>query len=218
MVEAVDMPPAVVLIRNRGRFVVELRNGKNDTFTASFTSAPPSESAFAAQITKFGCSVAEGLQEEQKKKFLPYFVRLLTDALQHSHGTLLAAHTPPENGIAPETLSDGVWLATPIDLASAHAAAVAANDAQGLAALQSFEALFEGMVNSDGVVIFGTNGTILGYRVFLKPTDDEKKNLPDSGGGRRRTFELMHSRIGATLKAAFFRSQDGQTECESSLV
>jgi hypothetical protein len=70
------------------------------------------------------------------------------------------------------------------------------------------------MISSDGVVIFGTNGTLLAYRVFLKPTDDEKKILPDKGGGRRRTYALMLSRMDHALKAALFRSQDGDTECE----
>jgi len=70
------------------------------------------------------------------------------------------------------------------------------------------------MIASDGVVIFGTDGSLLGYRVFLRPTEDEKKSLPDRGGGRRRTYALMKQRLGADLKAALFRSQDGDTECE----
>ena len=47
------------------------------------------------------------------------------------------------------------------------------------------------MVRSDGVVVFATNGSVVGYRIFLKPNDEEKKELPDKGGGRRRTFALM---------------------------
>jgi len=209
---------SAVLIHNRGHLVVELRNTKNETFTASFTSAHASESHFAKHLADFASAVCHDVPEEQRAKFTPYLIRLLTDALQHCHGTLLAAHVPPGDGHAPEAVKDGVWLTTPIDLAGAHRAAVEAKDAQSLAGLQAFEALLGGMIASDGLVIFGTDGTVLGYRVFLKPTDEEKKNLPDRGGGRRRTYALMERRLGAELKAVFFRSQDGETECKRAPI
>ncbi len=85
-------------------------------------------------------------------------------------------------------------------------------DADSLADLEAAEALLDGMLNSDGVVVLGPDGSVLAYRVFLKPTDEEKRTLPERGGGRRRTFELMKARVGKTLRAAFFRSQDGETD------
>jgi hypothetical protein len=213
MAEASSASP-VILIRNRGRLVVELRNANNDKFTASFTSAPASESVFAANVATFASAAVESLGGDQRKRFEPYLVRLLTDTLQHCHGTLLAVIVSPEDGHAPESMKDGVWLATQIDIANAHQTAIDSKDAQSLATLQAFEALVSGMISSDGVVVFGTNGTLLGYRVFLKPTDEEKRNLPEKGGGRRRTYALMQKRIGSELKAALFRSQDGDTECQ----
>ena len=83
---------------------------------------------------------------------------------------------------------------------TAYSQAHSSKDADSLSDLQATEALIEGMLNSDGVVVFGTNGTILAYRVILTSTNDEKVNLPDSGGGRRRTYELMKSRIGTRLR------------------
>lgn len=159
-------------------------------------------------------SYAIGGNRGQRTKVEPYFVRLLLDTLQRCHGTLLGAHVPPGHGQAPEPLSDGVRLAAPLDLAAAHRAAVESDNAQALASLQALEALLAGMVASDGVVVFGTNGTVLGYRIFLRPTEEEKKGLPDKGGGRRRTYALMQQRLGPLLKAALFRSQDGETECQ----
>jgi hypothetical protein len=72
----------------------------------------------------------------------------------------------------------------------------------------------DGMINSDGLVIIGANGTILAYRVFLKSEDPERNRLPDLGGGRRRTYELMKLRLGTVFQAVLFRSQDGETECQ----
>lgn len=213
MVESANTSPAI-LVRNRGRLVVELRNAKNETFTAAFTSAPASEPVFAANVKTFVSAATSALPDEQRTKAEPYLVRLLADTLQHCHGTLLGAHAAPGAAQAPEPLSDGVWLATPLDLAGAHRAAVEADNAQSLASLQALEALLAGMVASDGVVVFGTNGTVLGYRIFLRPTEQEKKGLPEKGGGRRRTYALMQQRLGPLMKAALFRSQDGETECQ----
>ncbi len=203
----------VVLIRNRGRLVVELRNAKGQVFTACFTSAAPSESVFAKNVLEFASVAASAVSADQVGSFVNYLSRLLADLLQHCHGALLAAHVPTQDGRPTDALKDGLWLPDPIDFAVHHATAVKANDAQSLSTLQSLENLLEGMVRSDGVVVFATNGSVVGYRIFLKPNDEEKKELPDKGGGRRRTFALMQRRLGTSLRAAFFKSHDGDTEC-----
>jgi len=211
MIEQGNVP--MVLVRNRGRLVVELRNSKNETLTASFTSAPAAGSAFAQQVTDFAEAASVETAEKYKASFKQYLVRLLTDVLQHCHGTLLMAHVVPAGNQPPEALNSGVWLTTSLDLIGAYVSATESKDADSLAMLSAREALLGGMIASDGLVVFGNDGRVLGYRIFLKPTDEEKKSLPEEGGGRRRTYELMKSRIGEHVKAAFFRSQDGQTEC-----
>ncbi|MCP9886459.1 hypothetical protein KBY96_00695 [Cyanobium sp. ATX 6A2] len=212
MVEQGEVP--MLLVRNRGHLVVELRNSKNETLTTLFTSAPAAESPFAHQVSTFAEAAASALSGPKVDRFQQYLSRLLTDLLQHCHGTLLMVHAVPQGDQAPEQLSSGVWLKNSVDMYSAYVSALDAQDASSLARLAACEALLGGMIGSDGVVIFGDNGSVLGYRIFLKPTDDEKKSLPEEGGGRRRTYALMKSRIGEQVKATFFRSQDGHTECE----
>ena len=73
-------------------------------------------------------------------------------------------HSVPERNQAPEQLNSGVWLAQSVDLYNAYASAVDANDAISLAALSAGEALLSGMIGSDGVVVFGNNGSVLAYR------------------------------------------------------
>jgi hypothetical protein len=118
-----------------------------------------------------------------------------------------------EQTSAPESMRDGVWLTSPIDLYGAHRTAVADSDAESLAALEAYEALLAGMLNSDGVVVFSNTGRILGYKIFLKPNEQEQLQVNHRGGGRRRTFDLMTTRLGVELAAALFRSQDGETDC-----
>ena len=107
-----------------------------------------------------------------------------------------------------------MWPKQQINLLDLHRNAKASNSTDGLADLQAAESLLRGMINSDGIVLFGTDGTVLAYHVFVKPKDDEAMKLPDIGGGRRRTFELMKLRLPSIFKAVFFRSQDGATGCE----
>lgn len=205
----------VILVRNRGRMVVELINSKNQTFTASFTSAQPAPSQLALHVHDLAIAASSALQQEHANLFGPYLERLLMDLLQHCHGTLIAVHAPLSDGqVPPQELSDGVWLNPGIDLASLHGAAASLGTAEALADLQAAEALFSGMINSDGLVVLDTCGRLSAYSVFLKPNDKEKVNLPERGGGRRRTYELMLMRLGAGLRAAFFRSQDGETACQ----
>lgn len=70
------------------------------------------------------------------------------------------------------------------------------------------------MLHCDGVVVFDTSGQIRAFRTFLDPTPEEKRSIPDQGGGRRRAFELMTGRVKrGEYVAALFRSQDGDTKC-----
>ncbi len=48
----------------------------------------------------------------------------------------------------------------------------------------------------------------------LEASGKERSKLPERGGGRRRTYELMKLRLNGIFKAVFFRSQDGETECQ----
>ena len=100
----------VVLIRNRGRLVVELRNAKGQVFTACFTSAAPSESVFAKNVLEFASVAASAVSADQVGSFVNYLSRLLADLLQHCHGALLAAHVPTQDGRPTDALKDGLWL------------------------------------------------------------------------------------------------------------
>jgi len=203
----------VMLIRNRGHLTVDLRSTIGHRFTVTLTTTAAKASALESDVETFVAAATMALAEGED--FRAYLRRLLTDALQCCHGTLLAVvAAQPDNIDA--TLRDGIWPGSRVALAELRAAAVKSRTADALADLIAAEMLLRGMINSDGVVVFGNDGSIVGFRVFLKADDDEVTKLPDSGGGRRRTYELMKLRLGTKFKAVFFRSQDGETRCERS--
>ncbi|WP_143206337.1 hypothetical protein [Singulisphaera sp. GP187] len=204
----------VLMIRNRGHLVVELLISKHRTYTVSFTSSPASKSTLSDHVSKFACIAASQIADDRRAGFVPYLKSLMTDKLLHSHGTLLAVVDSSSTLKSHDhTLDAGTWLSPVVDLAARYSRAITERTAIALAELQASEVLLEGMVNSDGVVVFGADGTLRAFRVFLKPDDAEKKALAEKGGGRRRTYELMRNRTNVTLMAALFRSQDGDTEC-----
>ncbi|QEH31713.1 hypothetical protein OJF2_01780 [Aquisphaera giovannonii] len=210
----IETPFPALLIRNRGHFVVELVISNRRTYTVSFTSSPASPSSLSLHVSKFARIASSRLPEDRRADFVPYLKRLVTDKLLHSHGTLLAVvDTTSTLESHDATLDEGTWLAPVVDLAMRRFRAYTEKTDIALADLQAAEALLEGMVNSDGVVVFGADGTLRAFRVFLRPNENERSGLPEKGGGRRRTYELMKKRTTSTLLAALYRSQDGDTDC-----
>jgi hypothetical protein len=68
----------------------------------------------------------------------------------------------------------------------------------------------QGMLASDGIVVFTDAGAIIAYRAFLKLPSTSTN--PVAGGARRRTFEALQALVGRDIEAVFIASQDGQTE------
>jgi hypothetical protein len=200
----------VLLIRNLGHLTVELRSTTGRQFTASLKTLQPEPSRLQTHVDEFVDRASSSVVDQES--FKPYLSRLLTEAVQHCHGTLLAVIDRPAGADQPSSLGDGVWPDPPISLAASHANALQTKTAEALATLQSDEDLLKGMMGSDGVVVFGSDGSILAYRVFLIPDGEEAGKLPVRGGGRRRAYELMKLRTPSIFKAALIRSQDGETE------
>jgi hypothetical protein len=205
-----EMP--VIMIRNRGHLIVDLTSTAGTRFTVALTTTPAKPSPLESAIESFVGAAGSNLLADGGYK--PYLRRLVGDILQESHGTLLAVIARPKQGGKHTTLADGVWPEPALALADLLRTASASRTADALADLHAAETLLRGMVNSDGVVVFGSDGTVLAYRVFLKPKTGEKGKLSEEGGGRRRTYELMKLRLGSPFKAALFRSHDGETACE----
>ncbi len=201
----------LMLIKNCGHQAVELHNTLGSRLTAVFRIASASHLGMDSQIKLFADFAAESLNDAFE--FRAYLRRILSTTIQHCHGTLLAV-IPPFDGLTPSSIGNAVRPDPKIDLAELHGAALRLRDADSLADLRAGEVLLAGMIASDGIVVFGSDGTVRAYRSFIKPEPVEALLLPSEGGARRRAFELMKLRIPTQYVAAFYRSQDGETRCE----
>jgi hypothetical protein len=199
-----------LLVKNSGHLSVELISSIGKRFYANLKTTLPQSSEAEVDVARFAAAATATLGENPE--FQTYFRRLLLETVQSCHGTLLAVVDEKKK---PKGLKDGVWPNPALDFLQLHTIAVASKTADALADLNGVESLLTGMMNSDGVLVFSSNAKLLAYRVFLFATAKEKTSIPESGGGRRRTFELMKLRLNKPFRAVFFRSQDGETNCEA---
>ncbi len=200
----------IILIRSRGHQTVEVINSNGHSFIAIFKATQALPPELDAHISKLVRSIAA--DPSCTADFRAYLVRLLVGIIQRCHGTLLAV-APAGTKATTKALSDSVTLNPPVNLRLVHKRASQEQTAEGLAELQAIESLLEGMIQSDGMVMFGNDGTVLGYRTILKVSSTEAKILSTTGGARRKAFETMKMRVPNVFQAVFFRSQDGDTAC-----
>jgi hypothetical protein len=163
-------------------------------------------------VDDFAKVVCSEVLKDQRDQAIGYLARILTDCLRGSHGALLAA-TPYKKPLDRNKLSDGVVLSDPIPLVQTMLSAIRGRTAAEATLLRSQESLLRGMIGSDGVTVFGTDGSIRAFRIFVQQIGTKKAaGQSVSGGARSRAFAVLRGYVGTSLKAALFRSQDGRME------
>lgn len=137
-----------------------------------------------------------------------FLTRILYNALRVSHGTLIAVtdrKTPPKN-----LFDDGLRLDEPVDFPNLIKLVRRGDLPPGR--LTSVSSLLEGMLNSDGIILFDNKARLLGFNYFVRAKAASK----ESGGARRRAFATLVKHIDKGLCAAFIQSQDGWSDFRSS--
>jgi hypothetical protein len=201
------------LLRHSAEKTVEIINSTGGRLEISLTTSAPSNRAMSGQILDFSSAACSDVAEDSREQATGYLARVLTEYLRGSQGTLLAA-APWAKVLDPKKFSDGVILQQPIPLVQTMLTAVKEKTVADASLLRSHESLLRGMINSDGVTILGTDGSIRAFRVFVhRPTKKAKsRQKAASGGARIRAFDILRGYIGKSLRAALFLSQDGRTE------
>ncbi len=67
------------------------------------------------------------------------------------------------------------------------------------------------MLSFDGITVFSNDGRIIAYNVFIHAPAPEGVAQDKIKGARRRAFTILESRLGESILAAFYQSQDGDT-------
>ncbi|AXI01779.1 hypothetical protein [Aquirhabdus parva] len=149
-------------------------------------------------------AITEKTEDIEREPTISFVSRMLFEALRQSHGCIIAVTNRTK---APAFLSnDGVILEKPISFPDLVKSLK--KDQIPPSELESKGYLLNGMLNSDGIILFNDSGQLLGYNCFVKLRQEHGI----VGGARRRAFEALGMKIGKGLTAVFMQSQDGWSE------
>ncbi len=155
-------------------------------------------------LDKLVSAITTRTPEQEREPLISFLTRLLFETLRQSHGCIIAVTNMNK---PPKFLSnDGVLLEQPIDFV--NLITDLKKNRISPSYLESKGALLQGMLNSDGIILFNNRGKLLGYNCFVKVVHKDTIN----GGARKRAFEALTNKVGNGLCAVFMQSQDGWSE------
>jgi hypothetical protein len=194
-----------VVVRRVAEGCVELRGGEGHSRALYFSDERGEAPTPAAEIEKF-CRAAtldvRGRQGEVQR----FLYRTLSALLVEAHGALFVV-LPGRRSKIPRLLKDCVSLPSAMSIAKGVSDYCDHNDNEALDKLIGMANLLKGMIGSDGIVVFRSNGSVVAYRAFLS----QSGKSASAGGARRRAFDRLCSRLGKECTAVLMRSQDGHT-------
>lgn len=206
-----EEPPSdalAIFVRNVGHNCVEVRGCRGNRRCLHFSAARPESPSPETAIDQLAESFTFDVPKEIQESTFRFCYRALTESLRKSHGALIAV-LPKREPALPCEIEDAIVFERPIDLAARVSEFDKLRDNESMSKLQTTEELLAGMIASDGIVVFRSDASIIGYRAFLRPYGSID-SIP-TGGARRRTFEHLRLLIeGKQIAAAFMRSQDGE--------
>jgi hypothetical protein len=162
-------------------------------------------------IKRFCASVVRGVPIEVREPVSNFYSRLLSAVLRSGHGCLVAVLSRKKAGVS-QLLKDGVVINPALDVASKVSSLLRYKSCEYDTTLRAAAALIRGMLISDGITVFGPDGSVRVYNVFVKIPKRLDAIAGKPGGARRRAFEFLCSRVGRELKGSLIISQDGHAD------
>ena len=165
----------------------------------------PLPQAYTTELVKLIC---KNLNDTLKEASRTYLEKTIRTALNSCHGTIIAVAKTKK---VPASLSDGVVLKEPLDVASAVGKLLAnAYDSSAEHTLNAISALIRGMISSDGIAVFNKTGCLIAYNCFVASPNKVAGKLV-IGGARTRAYEALKTKVGKEIEGVFVQSQDGWT-------
>jgi hypothetical protein len=202
--------PAIV-IRHVSHSTIELFGACRNSLRIHFGAVEePAEDPLAA-MARFSRLVVREAPAEVWEPLLNFYRRLFAGVLKDGHGCLAAVMNRVKPGV-PQKLQDGVIIRPALDVASRAVSLRRTKACEDDTRLRAAAALIRGMLNSDGITVFGADATVRAYRVFVRLSERRDRQASAVGGARRRAFDALCSSVGRELLGALFISQDGRVE------
>ncbi len=195
----------VVIARSLSASCVEIMRDFGESLQLHLSAGEPETVTVPSAIQDLALSAVRDAPSEWQEKTCKFLIRSLTRAIQQAHGTLIAV----QESTLKSKEYNGIWLEEPIDLVKEVTEVEQALDRLGISRLQGTDYLIQGMIRSDGITLFSSDGKILGYNLFVQL---QEKDQTSRGGARSRAFQALAAKVGKSLRIAVKISQDGKTE------
>jgi hypothetical protein len=201
----------IIGITRMGEHVVEVRSASGEfRYIDSAGSFKPQVAS--AVLKKFVSAVTRDVPSDLKPKMQAFFYRVAVDVYGSSHGTIGAV--VDAKAATPAYLSDGVWLKEKFGLAASINTYVERGSEADVLSLVSHGNLIQKMMVMDGVTVFSSAGSVLGFNCFVQDPSLQRSPSAIVGGARRRAYDILCSKLGNDLISVLYKSQDGIGECE----
>jgi hypothetical protein len=189
LVESSVEGTTVVVVRRLAENCVEIKGGRGNRRCLFFSDRREETPSPMREIERFCDAITLNVAAEQREDVRRYFYRTLSELLIKGHGSLLVVQSSRRRTI-PTNLADSIRFPAPISIADRVRDYREHKDDEALAKLDRATALVRGVLESDGIVIFKNDGSIIAYRAFLT-TLHQSASTVAAGGARRRTFEAL---------------------------
>jgi len=198
----------VFMLRQVAENVIQVNGFSRSSLLVHFGATKDVEVSPTPKLVEFTDCLTEDVPAEVQEQVATFYQTVFLGVLRAGHGTL-AAVVPGKKRAMPKEFRDGVILSPAISVVRKIQEVLTKSDCGSNAKLQASAALITGMLLSDGITVFGSDGTVRAYNVFVK----HPKTSPSAvGGARTRTFNVMCGLIDDVLVGALIQSQDGRVE------
>jgi hypothetical protein len=191
--------------------VVELRGSAGNRLQIQLTPIEPGSPSPLLSLDTLSKAIIADVPQDVLVPIRAFINRTLNDIVRQTHGTLVAVISRNRR-MPPRTMRDGVILPTPFSITEKIRRYTNIKNDETMALLLSTESLIKGMLMTDGITLFRSDGSIMAYNIFIRGLG--QLEFSGMGGSRQRTFERLSTMVPNELKAAFIRSHDGQMECK----
>jgi len=201
----------VVMIRQTSRNKVSFKTTSGAEINFLFNADQDQPQTNTSQhVQKLASAICSGV-ESGRDSFSIYIRNVLESSLRKCHGSLIVVVDEDRHDLKGR-LNERVPTDPALDLATRFHEHEAAPSAITLGKLQAASDVVGGFINSDGVTIFSTKGSVLGFRCLVDTTGIAGAK---HGGARTKAFLALKAAIGTEMCAAYFQSQDGRTDFAS---
>ena len=202
-----------ILARQVGPSCVEVvgaQGNQRRLYFSAVRAEHPAPHAALGQLTQ--AIVRDIDDDESAERTSRFLLRAITRAVRRSHGTLIAV-LPNDGAHVPVSMASMLRLPTAMSAVELVDNYERNRNDENFDRLLAFSELLVGMISSDGIVVFTTNGALLGYRcTFAHDPDNEEALAAVVGGHRHMAYHAMTHLIGEGLSAVYIRSHDGGSD------